>query len=250
MQDLVTIENTTIRQDLAGRYCLNDLHKAAGGEKKHQPSDWLRLQQTKDLIEELNASSIPGIPGIESKQGLGTFVCKELVYNYAMWISPKFSLKVIRTYDSLVSKPEVPQIALTPTAIAEGLIFSAMNIGKLFEVPVHYIQAQSVKHAHLETGVDFSYLLEHAPAQSNVADEDVMLEPTELSAVIGLKSGTAANKLLAELGLQYKEGESWIATDLGKPISARHQWTRGTKSGYNLKWKVEGVKRLMSEAST
>lgn len=32
----LTIANTTIRQDAEGRYCLNDLHKAAGGEAKHK----------------------------------------------------------------------------------------------------------------------------------------------------------------------------------------------------------------------
>jgi hypothetical protein len=33
--------------------------------EKHQPSDWLRLQQTIDLIRELSA---PGIPGVEPIQ--------------------------------------------------------------------------------------------------------------------------------------------------------------------------------------
>lgn len=100
------IAEVSIRRDADGRYCLNDLHRAAGGEKRHQPSDWQRIQQTAQLIQQIEIE-IPGIPGIQSKQGLGTFACKELVYAYAMWISPAFHLKVIRAYDALVS-PAAP----------------------------------------------------------------------------------------------------------------------------------------------
>ncbi|MDR8491999.1 KilA-N domain-containing protein, partial [Serratia nevei] len=37
MNNLIVIEETAIRQDSAGRYCLNDLHRAAGGEERHKP---------------------------------------------------------------------------------------------------------------------------------------------------------------------------------------------------------------------
>lgn len=105
----------TIRQDEEGRYCLNDLHKASGDDKKHFPAYFLRNQQTKDLIAEIELSNcnssnderyenlhiaVKVIKGGSDKQG--TYVVKELVYAYAMWISPKFHLMVIRAYDSLV----------------------------------------------------------------------------------------------------------------------------------------------------
>ena len=113
MSELI-IADVIIRQDLQNRYCLNDLHKAAGNEKKHQPANWLRANQTKALIEEIalfskmriNHSSemrtvVNVINGGDSR---GTYVVKELVYSYAMWISAMFHLHVIRAYDMLMSQ--------------------------------------------------------------------------------------------------------------------------------------------------
>lgn len=115
----LTISGVSVRQDEQGRFCLNDLHRAAGEEKRHQPSDWLRIQQTQELINEVE---IPGIPGIVSKQGLGTFVVKELVYAYAMWISPKFHLQVIRAYDQgkkAIALPDFGDPAIAARAWAD-----------------------------------------------------------------------------------------------------------------------------------
>lgn len=109
---ILAISGISIKQDSHGRFCLNDLHKAAGGEKRHQPSRWLIIQQTIELIDELK--STPRIQGVEQHQPVdvinggvnrGTYADKELVYAYATWISAKFFLTVIRAYDSLVSKP-------------------------------------------------------------------------------------------------------------------------------------------------
>ena len=105
MQQLA-ISNVTVQTDESGRYCLNDLHAASGGEQRHRPKYFLENQQTQDLIKEIvdTEGGIP--PSVTLKGGAGvqgTFVAKPLVYAYAMWVSPRFHLQVIRAYDSLVN---------------------------------------------------------------------------------------------------------------------------------------------------
>lgn len=143
----LTISDISVRQDSEGRYCLNDLHKASGGAAKHQPRYWLSNQQAKELIAELEkeTSGIPlvknlkgeippfenltaGIPAVKKAEGRygATYVAKELVYAYAMWISASFSLKVIRAYDALQSQPlekveQLPddRLHVTPKELAD-----------------------------------------------------------------------------------------------------------------------------------
>lgn len=120
MNHALVVANTAIRQDAEGRYCLNDLHKAAGGENRHRPSLWLENQQTQELIEEIAKAGIPALAQnqpvsvVRGGSSPGTYVCKELVYAYAMWISAKFHLTVIRAFDALVTghKPDIGGHAL------------------------------------------------------------------------------------------------------------------------------------------
>ena len=117
----ISISNVFIRQD-GNLYNLNDLHKASGAENRHKPSLWLQNQQTNDLIDEIVKA---GNPALDKNQNVikvvkggnksGTFVCKELVYAYATWISAKFFLLVIRTFDAVVSGSQ-PKLAQTTVA--------------------------------------------------------------------------------------------------------------------------------------
>ncbi|HHH0628087.1 TPA: KilA-N domain-containing protein [Yersinia enterocolitica] len=104
MNQLLVIEGVSVRLDNSGRYCLNDLHRAAGGESRHRPSVWLQNIQTRELVQEISKAGIPALEIIKGGINPGVFVCKELVYAYAMWISASFSLKVIRTFDLAVSQ--------------------------------------------------------------------------------------------------------------------------------------------------
>ena len=100
----IQISNVAIRQTSNNLYNLNDLHRASGGEKRFQPANWLRNAQTVDLINFLKNEELQSEEEIiQSKQKHGTFVCKELAYAYATWISAKFFLLVIRTFDAALA---------------------------------------------------------------------------------------------------------------------------------------------------
>jgi len=113
MSNLV-INNLEITTDDQGRYSLNDLHKAAGGSNKHKPSLFYRSNSFVEVVNILNAQNGAFAP-IVKKQGRyngGTWVCKELVYKYAMWVNAEFEVKVIQTFDSIVNKLNTPSSML------------------------------------------------------------------------------------------------------------------------------------------
>ena len=113
----LTILNNSIRQ-LDNLYSLTDLHRASGGEQKHKPVLFLSNQQTKELISEIEIESKVGIPTSVVKTVRGgknpsTYACEELMLAYAMWISPKFHLIVLRAFLNLHKK----STALLPNTI-------------------------------------------------------------------------------------------------------------------------------------
>lgn len=96
---------------LDGLFSLNDLHKASGSDLKHKPSNFMRMGQTLELVGEIERCSDVS-NAFKRRQGgtnQGTWVCKELVYAYAMWISAKFHLAVIRAFDQMVTQPQSDQ---------------------------------------------------------------------------------------------------------------------------------------------
>lgn len=103
----LSLGGVKIKQDLEGRYCLNDLHKAAvadGANKRtKEPGKYMATESFTEMFDELttqNPGSLPVVT-IEGRSG-GTYVVKELIYAYAMWVNARFHLHVIRTFDAVV----------------------------------------------------------------------------------------------------------------------------------------------------
>lgn len=109
----LTILKTSIR-NFGNLHSLNDLHIASGGKDKHKPAFFLRNDQTKELIEAIKAEGEnEPVKVIRGTQG-GTYACEELVIAYAMWISPKFHLVVLRAFLAMHKWQAKPQAVALP----------------------------------------------------------------------------------------------------------------------------------------
>ncbi|WP_065237939.1 KilA-N domain-containing protein [Gallibacterium genomosp. 3] len=119
MTTQLSILKTSIRT-LDNLYSLTDLHKASGGDEKHKPVLFLRLDQTKDLISEIQNDKVHictlPVKTVRGGRNPSTYACKELVIAYAAWISPAFHLVVLRAFLNQIESKQQP----LPLAEAEA----------------------------------------------------------------------------------------------------------------------------------
>lgn len=98
------IAGVEITTDEHGRFNLNALHRASGGDRKNGPSHWLSNEKTLELVEKLGQrltdTENPVSPINVIKGGLnqGTFAHELLAVSYAGWIGPDFQLDVNQTF--------------------------------------------------------------------------------------------------------------------------------------------------------
>lgn len=240
----LSIAGVVIHMDSERRYSLNDLHRAAGAHPSHRPGEFMRNQQAIDLAAEIDRETA-GFSAVKRREGRGggTFVCKELVYAYAMWISPAFHLKVIRTFDGAATDRRV-----------EGA-GEMMNVVKLFQ-PFFEVavligcdkQAAAISANQAVLAVSGANVLQlmgrtHMEAENQ---ESLYYTPTELGKRIGT-SARGMNLLLAEAGFQMKRDEQWEVTDVGKEFARIYDTGKKHGNGVpiqQIKWSADVIPAL------
>ncbi|GBQ19435.1 KilA-N domain-containing protein [Gluconacetobacter sacchari DSM 12717] len=253
----LTILSTSVRQDAGGRYCLNDCHRAAGALDKDAPAQWLRTETAKKLIAELETMQectvsetaekpVVTVPG---RNG-GTYAVKELVYAYAMWISPAFHLTVIRAFDALVRgkdptpKPKAPRAPalIGPRRQTLGLIELYTRVNEMRGLDRNAALISANDRATVKTGIN---LFEEAgPVRMEAPDQEPVMNVTAIAEAIGGISNRRINPALIEMGYQTKGGKGcrcpYQATELGKQHSRVVDSPRRHASGFSqeLLWKA------------
>lgn len=212
------IAGASIKTDSEGRFSLNDLHKAAGGEKRHSPNYWLNNQQTQEFIEVLGSAVIPVVT-LEGRKG-GTFACRELIYAYAMWLSPAFHLHVIRAFDALVNGQisEAQRIASRQNArldfkpMTDALVLAREELGKATAAHHHMNEANLINRIAIGmTATQFK--AEHGlPASAHLRD---FLTELQMKCVEHLQR---ANTTMIEMGYTYDQRK----IELKKIYDSRH----------------------------
>lgn len=79
--------------------------------------------------------------------------------------------------------------------------------------------------------------------------ETGFLNPTQIGEKLGGLSARFVNKLLAEAGLQYKDGKSWRLTEAGKAYGEEMPYTRNGHSGYQIRWNESVIDMLSGKAA-
>lgn len=228
----LAILNTSIRS-YENLFSLNDLHQASGNLTKHKPAFFLRIDMTKDLIAEIEKETPNALKVIRGAQG-GTYACEELMLAYAMWISPKFHLIVLRAFLNLHKN----STALLPNTIT----------------PEQQQAIQSaVQQAHHRTGLHWQEIYRQLKSAFKVAKYDqipqtqfgnamafimnlqpIALPPAEEKFTFDLTKEEISNLTL----LLFSHGQmNWLLGKLVKPLEVIGSSYSPTVYGHHTEYK-------------
>lgn len=168
-----------------------------------------------------------------------------------------WKLKYTEAFEKMQKRLSVPQLERMPRYKTRMVGTAVRDIGKTAE---NIEQVYAVKHGMALAvatdmigniyGFDASPLKRLLPAEENPG----YLNATRIAEKLGIfsKSGkpnpATANKKLAELGLQKKEGREWRLTDKGREYGEEKPFTRNGHSDYRIHWNEKVIDLLRKEA--
>lgn len=120
---------TSITSDANGLFNLNTLHKISGTAKARQPNEWKRNAQTKAFLAGITRPENPGLVVKRGGNASGSWGTEQVVYAYAMWVSPEFHAAVIEAFTQAVHGDGDAAVAMAQrVARTEGMAVRATEV--------------------------------------------------------------------------------------------------------------------------
>lgn len=180
----LSVVGVDIAQDDHGRYSLNDLHRAAGGDKRHQPSDFLRSESVRAFIAELDTTpENPGVAAVQTINGgnaPGTYGARLVVLRYAAWIAPAFEAQVYRCFDE-VTQDRAGAYRVSDDARRVREVFAAAAMPSRAMGLKGAARVESVRAVVADIAPELLHLVPERPGLKGKPDEP---SPADLVAVV------------------------------------------------------------------
>ena len=215
---IMKIDNLKIKMDAEGRYCLNDLHKAAMASNKavssQRPGNFLKSSSINSFVQTLtDATKIASVVTIKGGREQGTYADELVAIRYAAWIDPVFEIKVYESFQqSKKSQIELAQhqqqrekARLESRFMNDAIKYSRTDKG------------QEVKHYHFSNEYDLINRIalgmsakQFRVAHGLAANESIRdyLSPMEMACITHLQSIDTG---LIEAGLSYEQRKSKLS---------------------------------------
>lgn len=117
---------------------------------------------------------------------------------------------------------------------------SAKIMSELFGVKEGIALAKAISNVEKLQGVELSEMRSLIPS---TIDETGTFNPTQIGEKVGI-SNRRVNKLLRDLGYQYKENDEWFLTEFGKKYGEKFPYENNGHSGYQIRWNEEVVDKI------
>lgn len=243
LQNLPVVAGVEIGVDSEGRYNLNALHRASGGDPVNAPGQWSRLQKTKKLVDRYAEKHIGEnvINIVKGGVDQGTFVTELLAIDYAAWISTDFRIQVYEGFQAY-KNGTLQQKTLSRLEILEMALESEKEVLRLQEK----VQVQQ------QVMIEAASEIEAMDAYRAVADADGTVSLADVIKAMGLERNKTY-ELLRTVGVLQKKNTIPYQQYVPKYFSVRVHKINGknvssthvTADGINFLYrKLEEAKRV------
>lgn len=168
-----------------------------------------------------------------------------LVMGFTGKAALEWKLKYINAFNEMQKQISNPQLEVLPRYKTRMIGTAVRDIGKTAE---SIEQVYAVKHGMALAvatdmigntyGFDTSPLKKLLPAEENPGylNATMIAEKAGILSKNGKPNAATANKMLADIGLQSKDGRDWRLTDKGREYGEEKPYSKNGHTGYSIAW--------------